>query len=266
MKGAEREGTDVGFFRTSRGLRIVDSPTRSRILRMLGDGDLAFEEIVAQTDRAKSTVSVHLRELVADGVLGSRSDPDDGRRKYFFIDAEYLGRLSDSERLDADVERLLADYDPTDPDPASFYRAMLQAIRVTLLADGINVDPILHAAGASLGRGLARAFAGQTTEELLGELAAFWSRHALGRVEVASTDPLELVVYDCFECVDLPQLGRPACAFDRGVLTAVFEAHYGETPVVEETACYAMGSGLCRFVIHPPAVRDQSDDAASAAA
>lgn len=251
MKGAGRARTEVGFFRTARGLRIVDSPTRRRILRMLGEGDLAFEEIVARTDRAKSTISVHLRELVADGVLGSRSDPEDGRRKYFFIDAEYLGRLSDSERLDADVERLLADYDPADPDPATFYRAMLRSIRVALLAGGINVDPILHAAGAALGRGLARTFDGRTTGELLAELATFWSRHALGRLEVASTDPLEIVVYDCFECADLPQLGRPACAFDRGLLGAIFEAHYEGPVLVDETACYAMGSGHCRFVIEP---------------
>lgn len=251
MKGAGRTRTEVGFFRTARGLRIVDSPTRSRILKMLGDGDLAFEEIVAQADRAKSTVSVHLRELVADGVLGSRSDPEDGRRKYFFIDAEYLGRLSDSERLEADVERLLADYDPADPDPAAFYRAMLRSIRVTLLAGGINVDPILHTAGAALGRGLARTFVGRTTEELLAELATFWRRHALGRIEVASTDPLEIIVYDCFECMDLPQLGRSACAFDRGLLGAIFETHYEGAVLVDETACYAMGSGHCRFVIEP---------------
>lgn len=250
-EGEGRARTEVGFFRTTQGLRIVDSPTRSRILKMLGDGDLAFEEIVAQTARAKSTVSVHLRELVADGVLGSRNDPDDGRRKYFFIDAEYLGRLSDAERLEADVGRMLADYDPADPDPATFYRAMLRSIRVTLLADGINIDPILHAAGAALGHGLARTFAGMTTEELLPALATFWDRHALGRLEVAATAPLEIIVYDCFECADLPQLGRPACAFDRGLLGAIFEAHYEGAVLVDETACYAMGSGHCRFVIEP---------------
>ncbi len=91
-EGADRARTEVGFFRTPQGLRVVNSPTRSRILGLLGDGELAFEEIVVQTGRAKSTVSVHLRESVADGVLCSRSDPDDGRRKDFFIDAEYLGR------------------------------------------------------------------------------------------------------------------------------------------------------------------------------
>ncbi len=253
-EGADRAPTEVGFFRTPQGLRVVDSPTRGRILGLLDDGELAFEEIVARTGRAKSTVSVHLRELVADGVLGSRNDADDGRRKYFYIEAEYLGRLSEAERLKADVGRLLGDYDPADPDPAVFYRAVLRSIRVALLGGGINIDPVLHAAGRGLGRGLARTFAGMTTEELLAALAVFWHRHALGRFEVAAMEPLELVVYDCFECMDLPYLGRPACAFERGLLTAVFEEHYGGAALVDETACYAMGSGHCRFVIEPGAI------------
>jgi uncharacterized protein len=250
-EGANRTPIEVGFFRTSLGLRVVDSPTRGRILGLLGNGELAFEEIVAQTGRAKSTVSVHLRELVADGVLGSRNDVLDGRRKYFYIEAEYLGRLSESERLEADVGRILADYNPADPDPSVFFRAVLRSIRVAMLGEGINIDPVLHAAGRGLGQGLARTFAGMTTEELLAALAEFWNRHALGRFEVVATEPLELVVYDCFECMDLPYLGRPACAFERGLLTAVFEGHYGSAALVDETACYAMGSGHCRFVIEP---------------
>jgi len=263
-EGADRAPTEVGFFRTPEGLRIVDSPTRGRILGLLGEGELPFEEIVVRTGRAKSTVSVHLRELVADGVLGSRNDPDDGRRKYFYIEAEYLGRLSDAERLEADLGHLLSEYDPTDPDPSVFYRAVLRAIRVALLDGGINIDPILQAAGRGIGRGLARTFAGMTTGELLEALAGLWRRNALGRIEVAATAPLELVVYDCFECVDLPYLGRPACAFEGGLLTAVFEAHFGGTVLVEETACYAMGSGHCRFVIEPDAT-NHADLSVSAA-
>lgn len=226
----------------------MGSPTRSRILRLLEDGELTFEEIVEHTERAKSTVSVHLREMVADGVLGSRNDPDDGRRKYFYIDATYLGRLSDAEVLETDPARLLGDYDPADPDPASFYRSVLRSIRVALLGSGINIDPVLFAAGQALGRRLAPSFAGKTMAELLPALANFWESHALGRFEVVSTAPLELVVYDCFECIDLPYLGRPACAFDQGLLAAVFEDHFGRGILVDETACYAMGSGHCRFL------------------
>lgn len=249
--------TGLGLFRTAQGLRVVDSPTRARILSLLGNGELSFEEIVSQTERAKSTVSVHLRDLVADGVLGARTDPDDGRRKYFYIDSEFLGQLSDAEQLEADIGRLMADYDPLSGDLSAFYRAMFRSIRVTLLADGVNIDPILSAAGTHLGRRLALAFDGLSLEELVEALGRFWEHHALGRLSVASMAPLTIEVHDCFECVDLPYLGRPACAFDCGVLAAIFSANCeGEAQVVE-TACYAMGSGICRFEITlPPAPED----------
>ena len=250
---ADRAFTEAGFYRTSQGLCIVDSPTRARILRLLGSGELTFEEIVSHTGRAKSTVSVHLRELVADGVLGSRSDPSDGRRKYFYIDAEYLGKLSDTERLEDDFEQLLADYDHANPDPASFYRAVLRTIRVALLGNGINIDPILYIAGRRLGHGLAAPFGDLATGQLLAALGRFWDQHALGRLEVVAESPVELVVYDCFECMDLPFIGRPACAFDQGFLTAVFEDHFNSPIHVVESACYAMGSGHCRFTIEPVA-------------
>lgn len=247
--GKESAGTSVGLFRTALGLRVVDSPTRTRILGLLGEGELSFEEIVTRTGRAKSTISVHLRELVADGVLAARTDPDDGRRKFFYVDSEYLCRLSDAERLEADVGRLLADYDPLTPDPFTFYRTMFRSIRVTLLADGVNIDPILNAAGTHLGRRLARAFAGTSTEDLLEALRRFWDQHGLGRLSVASTEPLVIEIHDCFECVDLPYLGRSACAFDCGILSAVFGAHFDDGVRVVETACYAMGDGVCRFEI-----------------
>jgi predicted hydrocarbon binding protein len=242
-------GTAVGIFRTAQGLRVVDSPTRARILTLLGDGELSFDEIVSETERAKSTISVHLREMVADGVLGSRSDPEDGRRKFFFLNSEYLGQLSEAERLDMDTGRLLADYDPESSDLFAFYRAMFTSIRITLLADGINIDPILRSAGTHLGHALSRILADRSTVEVLDALARFWEKHGLGRMEVISLSPIVIEIRDCFECQSLPFLGRPACVFDSGVLTSVFSEHFGAMPTVEETACYAMGDGYCRFVI-----------------
>jgi predicted hydrocarbon binding protein len=242
-------GIAVGIFRTAQGLRVVDSPTRARILSLLGDGELSFDEIVSETGRAKSTISVHLREMVADGVLGSRSDPEDGRRKYFFLNSEYLGQLSEAERLEMDIGRLLEDYDPQSSDLFAFYRAMFTSIRITLLADGINIDPILRSAGMHIGHALARILAGRSTGEVLETLARFWEKHGLGRIEVLSLSPIVIEIRDCFECQSLPVLGRPVCAFDSGVLTSVFSEHFGAAPSVEETACYAMGDGYCRFVI-----------------
>jgi len=44
-------------------------------------------------------------------------------------------------------------------------------------------------------------------------------------------------------------MDRPACAFDSGILKAIFSKHYRSPVSVKETNCYAMGDEYCRFVI-----------------
>lgn len=238
----------IGLFSTPAGIRTVQSPVRVKILSVLSTRDLTFEEIVQLSGRAKSTVSVHLKGLEQDGIIGSRADPGDERKKIFFLRSQALGNLTGRVAVD-DMDlpgRLIAD-----SDPFGFYRYMFRTIRISLLAEGINIDPVLHESGNRVGRTIAGDLAEAELPALLEKLRQFWKRHNLGTLEVESLAPLTLLAYDCFECGDLPQLGRPACAFDSGILEAVFSDHFKKSQQVDETACYAMGDDHCRFVITP---------------
>jgi hypothetical protein len=215
---------------------------------------MSFNDIVASSDRAKSTISVHLRGLVDDGIISSRSDPSDARGKIFYIDSGHLGRLSRRRRLEKDMEEYLSRYAVSADDPFTFFRIMFRTIRVALLNEGIDLDPVMHEAGKNVGAALYAKVADPDLDVMLQRLAAFWSAHRLGRLEVRNSETLIpetliIYIYDCFECQDLPLLGRPACAFDSGILTAVFSRHYNSPTSVTETNCYAMGNGCCRFVI-----------------
>lgn len=239
----------IGLFATPAGIRTVGSPVRVKILTMLGTRDRAFDEIVRLSGRAKSTVSVHLRGLEADGIIGSKTDPKDERKKIFFLRSASLGNLS--EGLPDDDAKNRADLRISELDPFGFYRYMFRTIRVSLLAEGINIDPVLRESGYRVGQTLSTNLTDKDLPALLKKLEVFWKSHNLGTLEVESLSPLTLKAYDCFECGDLPQLGRPACAFDSGILEAVFSGHFGKEQVVDETACYAMGDDHCRFVITP---------------
>jgi predicted hydrocarbon binding protein/predicted transcriptional regulator len=239
----------IGLFSTPAGIRTVGSPVRIRILSVLSTRDLTFEEIVRLSGRAKSTVSVHLRGLERDGIIGSRADPNDERKKIFFLLSHSLGNLAGSLAGDDAADR--AGRLVASNDPFGFYRYMFRTIRVSLLAEGINIDPVLYGSGNRVGRTIAAGLAGRELPALLEDLSRFWKKHNLGTLEVESLSPLTLRAYDCFECGDLPQLGRPACAFDSGILDAVFSEHFRQPQKVDETACYAMGDDHCRFVITP---------------
>lgn len=239
----------TALFSTPAGIRTVNSPVRVKILSVLSTRDLPFEEIVRLSGRAKSTVSVHLRGLEQDGIIGARTDPEDERKKIFSLRSHALGNLTGGIAADDGADRaarLVAG-----DDPFGFYRYMFRTIRVSLLAEGINIDPVLRESGNRVGRTLAANLADKDLPVLLERLGTFWRKHNLGTLEVESLAPLTLRAYDCFECANLPQLGRPACAFDSGILDAVFSDHFKKSQHVDETACYAMGDDHCRFVITP---------------
>lgn len=244
----------VEIFATEECIHIIDSPVRVRILSMLRNGELSFDEIVSLSGRVKSTVSVHLKCMMDEGVISSRADPDDKRKKIFFINSGYLGRLSRESRPALDLREYTARYVPGEGDPLSFYRLMLRVIRVTLMYEGINVDPVLHQAGLMIGETLYDKVKDEDVSVMLANIARFWKEHGLGDIRVSSLDPVDIFVYDCFECKDLPVTGKPSCAFDSGVLEAIFTLWRSKKHIVFETECYTMGNGRCRFVIK---VRDE---------
>jgi predicted hydrocarbon binding protein len=237
----------IELFSTSSGVRAVQSPAHAEILAVLGPRELPFDEIVRLSGKAKSTVSVHLKRMEKEGIVGSRADPEDSRRKIFFVRSPCVGNLSQG--------LVLQDEDAGEPvigdDPFGFYRYMFRIIRVSLLSEGINVDPVLHNAGYRVGQHFYPEVAESDLARILANLQKFWTEHNLGTIEVESLSPLVIRVYDCFECGDLPEIGRPACAFDAGILRAVFSRYFEEDYDVDETACYAMGNDHCRFLITP---------------
>jgi predicted hydrocarbon binding protein len=237
----------IELFSTAEGIRAVDSPVRVKIIAMLKEREMPFDEIVEGTGRAKSTVSVHLNDMSQEGIIGSRLDSNDRRKKIFFINSGYIGGLLRDRILVDDIRDLFTRKGV--PDIAEFFKIIFRMIRVELYVQGINVDPVLSDAGYKVGGALYDQIGSHDLDELLGNLEKFWSGHKLGRIEVRSRSPLTIYVYDCFECEELPLLGRPACAFDLGMLRAIFYTHFGEERAVEETECYAMGHDHCCFVI-----------------
>ena len=239
----------IELFSTSEGIYAINSPVKVKILSMLRKGELNFDQLVELSGKAKSTVSVHLRRMANEGIIGSKTDPLDARKKIFFIKSEYLGKLSGKKVVTENIEDYITNYIDSTGDPYEFFRLIFLTIRISLIRQGIDIDPILYEAGVNVGETLYDKIKDTDINKLAENIKVFWETHNLGKVAITNLNPLTINVTDCFECKSLPPIGRPACAFDSGILKAVFSEHFQDELVVNETKCYAMGDNHCSFTI-----------------
>lgn len=244
----KKKKTDVKLFSTPEGVSVIKSPMKAQILSLLEENEMSFDRIVEHTGKSKSTVSEHLQALVDDGIISYMPDPEDRRRKIFYIRSQHLGDVYPIKELEEGAENYFAGISNY-KDPFEFFRLMFRTIRVALLKEGINIDPLLHQAGIKVGEAVYNDLKSDDVDNFIKNIAEFWEGNKLGRVKVKSLDPLVINAYDCFECEDLPKIGRSACAFDSGILEAIFSKHFGHDVDAEEVKCYAKGDEYCCFVI-----------------
>ena len=247
MKG--RGKNELSLYGTASGVRAIGNPVRRSILVLLRDGELSFESIVASSGRAKSTISAHLSALADEGIIGSRAGDEDERKKYFFLTSHFIGELLPGDRISDDLAAYASEYRAGGVDPFALYRLVYRTFRVSLLLEGISIDPFLTRTGELVGEAVYPAVAAPDTTSFIQNLTTFWERHHLGRIADLTLSPISFSVYDCFECVDLPLLGRPACSFDLGLLSVIFSKQLGKHVHVVERECYAAGDPRCFFEI-----------------
>jgi hypothetical protein len=242
-------GSRIKIFSTKTGVNVIKSPIKAQILSILKDGGLSGSQIVSSTKRSKSTISAHLQDLENAGIIDWVINPEDRRRKIYYINSRFLGDVSSEKEIGYDIGQYLEDHVVESDDPLKFFRFMFRTIRVSLMDEGINIDPILHNAGIKVGETFYKKLQSPNITEFIDNIALFWKNNQLGRIEVKSTDPIIIQAYDCFECEDLPQIGSPACTFDSGILEAVFSRYFQEKVEVEEVKCYAQGDDYCQFMV-----------------
>lgn len=228
----------------------VESQVKKKILHLLSERDIPFDEIVELCGKAKSTISVHVRDLEQAGLISSQPDPQDNRRKILILTSDPIGRLTNLDR-NAMQRNLLENKSlPFTPgDIASFFRWGVLTFRIQAMAMGINIDPVLERTGWEIGTVLSPLVQDPDLSVMVGKMHDFWETYGLGSIALSGENPILLTVTGCFECEDLPVTGHGACSFDIGVLSAIFTSYLKSPVTITEVECYSSGYDHCRFVI-----------------
>lgn len=233
------------------GVNVVKSPVKLTILEMLRSSELEFEEIVSNTGKSKSTVSVHLKSLREKGIVSYRFHPEDNRKKIFYINSKYLGSVNLSEQKELEETQKEYLINNIINDDGDFTVLLFHTLRSMLIQEGINIDPILQATGNKIGKSLFDLLYDDDLEVFLANIAEFWEKKGLGKVSFEIGNIIKVTSLDCFECQLLPKTGKPACFLDTGIFEALFSEYFNSPVSVIEIQCYTMGDGKCVFEIEP---------------
>lgn len=231
----------------------VRSPIRNSILYLLAEeGPVSFARIMEYTGLSKSTVSGYLNTLVMRNLISVVPDPRDARKKTYVITASLIGNITPSvQNGTSDFRELIrqayAKYDKID------YKEILpHIIKVALSEAGINIDPVIMRGGEILGQSVAVYLVADTLDKTLANITEFWNHYGFGEVKVRSLDPLQIEVYQCYECMIMPKDSGKNCAISCGILKAIFSAYYNEKVNVEEIQCMTEGYDCCCMKISRP--------------
>lgn len=233
------------------GVNVVKSPVKLTILEMLRSSEMEFDEIVSNTGKSKSTVSVHLKSLRESGIVSYRIHPDDSRKKIFYLNSKYLGSVNLSEQKELEETQKNYLVDNIINDDGDFTVLLFHTLRSMLIQEGINIDPVLQATGNQIGKSIFDSLYNDDLELFLDNIAEFWQNKGLGRLSFEINNIIKITIFDCFECELLPKTGKPACFLDTGIFEALFTEYFNLPVSVIEIQCFTMGDGKCVFEVEP---------------
>lgn len=215
---------------------------------MLRDSEMEFEEIVRNTGKSKSTISVHLKSLREDNIISYKIDSNDNRKKIFYLNSEFLGSMTSSNEYieDNNIDNIVEEIINCD---LPFSTLLFQTFRAMLIKEGVNIDPILYNTGKKIGASLFNGLYSENLDDFIENIVNYWQDKGLGILSADLGQIIKISNEDCFECMSLPKTGKPICYLDAGIFESLFTSYFKLPVKVTEVKCYTMGDEMCTFEI-----------------
>ncbi|TRZ91669.1 MAG: ArsR family transcriptional regulator [Methanosarcinales archaeon] len=234
------------IFSTENGIVALDSPVKLKILEMLKNGAASFDDLVEQSGRAKSTISVHLDDLEEQNLILEKSSPNDKRKKYFYLNSMCFA-ISEMPLM-THYQKNMGTFEISAINGDSLITHIFQTVRYGMEAYGFDPKPIMKRLGMDIGTRLGTEFKSNNETGLLQELSKFWSLHNLGNMKITNSSSPAVMVTGCYHCSKMPNVGKTLCSMDEGILEGIFSSRLNIDYTFKETECFGTGYPHCKFV------------------
>jgi len=235
------------LYSTSTGLLPISSPIKRKILKFLSKGKKTQKEVMNLVKRSQSTTARHMLELEASGLVKSYIDEKDSRRKIYSVTGELVAEGGDPvHRLKNHLKQSAANGIKKD---GNLKENINKSLRFVVESWGLSLDSMLRETGRSIGEQVITKL-GPTNgniEKLIEELAFFWDKNNMGLVKIEKKKPLVLRIESNYDCTGVPDVGRPLCALDEGIMEAIFDDRTDKLWKIREYVCHGTGHDHCLF-------------------
>jgi len=206
--------------------------SKLKILELLRK-PMTVTELAKRLNLSKATISHHLKALERAGLVKVSSIEIERN----FIKKYYISVLFSPEVLFPQESEILSDFKPSREE---FLRTLLRLVNVANLDNSL----ILKKIGFDVGYFVLA----NEVEDPKESLAKLWEEFKLGSVVEVSES--RFVVEDCYNCAGLPDIGRPYCKIDEGIIEGVLAKKTGKRLEVREVKCWGTGHEVCEFEIN----------------
>lgn len=236
---------ELELYATGRTIVGINDEVKIKIMHALEKEEKNFDEIVKLTEKAKSTISKHLEKLEKDGLIISGKNSADYRKKTYKKTANMIGAVSKPKPILC--RKTLEHLDTSEP--FKFMNSLFRSMRYVLESQGLSTESTLHSIGEQIGCEISKRMHSKNTDDLFREIKQFWTQHKLGEIKIIQKNPLIFNVYGCYECSNMPNIGKTLCAFDEGIFEAIFKQRLGKKVTVKEVECFGSGFDHCKFIV-----------------
>lgn len=241
------KNSEIKLFTKNGELISIADPLHAKILGLLESDDLTFKDIHQSLDRAKSTVSLKIGELLQRGLISENVFEQDKRVKMYTLLATHVG--SNTKGTPQLFENAIAKLDMHVDNPFEFVNAMFRSVWYLLDSFGVDSEQMLTIMGENVGKQIAGRINSTKKQEIINELSELYQKHKLGYIEIISEEPLRFKLFDCYQCGNLKEFDRKLCAFDNSLIKTIF-CEKGVSGLLEKKSCAKQGNTFCVYQIH----------------
>lgn len=238
---------DFELYMMGGGFVKVSSGIQRRILKALQDGDMTATDISVIVGRARSTLTVHLDNLVRDGLVGYRDNPEDGRSKIYYLISDPLIKSKRPDRSALTLSRDILRVSKVMPELSSnlILRSMI------LMSDGVGLDmaPVMFTIGCNMAEHFTDEITSRSVGRLLDSIKEHFDSFQLGELAVYSKDPITILFRDT---IDLTYTTAEVMAsFVSGFLVTLLEQNLGKEYRITDQEVFGDRNNYIRMKFEP---------------